>query len=308
MYSVRSGADGDYRVELTSPTAGVVKRLGADEGAVVKVGQLICDIEVEGSEEESTGLDSGGPSGEGAHHAEETQSVERQSREAESNIEQSESPSVTLARHVTETLERQAESGSAPTTPAANASAHTTSASASAPDENDEHDYDESLFRPRDSSDLAGGAQFTGEGGVIPSAPSAPSSSRPAATQPLYNSPVVQRDTPNSASSSRGKKEIVKASPAVRTLAARLGVDLAAIRGTGEGGRVTKEDVEGFAAAAVGHDEPEHGVIGGSGSASQTAMPGWREKEPTSTRVEFGRTRKVMYRAMGDMGSVPHFG
>ncbi len=41
-----------------------------------------------------------------------------------------------------------------------------------------------------------------------------------------------------------GADEAAPATPAVRALAKRLGVDLAAVRGTGPGGRVTREDVE----------------------------------------------------------------
>lgn len=51
----------------------------------------------------------------------------------------------------------------------------------------------------------------------------------------------------------------VQAAPAVRALAARLGVDLAAITGSGPGGAVTTSDVEA-AAAGVAAAEPLRGV------------------------------------------------
>ena len=48
----------------------------------------------------------------------------------------------------------------------------------------------------------------------------------------------------------------VAATPAVRALAKQLGVDLVAVAGTGEGGRITREDVEAAAAAGREADEP----------------------------------------------------
>ena len=36
----------------------------------------------------------------------------------------------------------------------------------------------------------------------------------------------------------------VQATPAVRVLAKQMGIDLASVKGTGPGGRITKEDVE----------------------------------------------------------------
>lgn len=46
--------------------------------------------------------------------------------------------------------------------------------------------------------------------------------------------------------------EIVPALPLVRRLAAALGVDLGTVRGSGPGGRITREDVEGAAATSDG--------------------------------------------------------
>lgn len=97
-------------------------------------------------------------------------------------------------------------------------------------------------------------------------------------------------------------RKIVKASPAVRTLAARMGIELVDVKGSGEGGRVLRDDLTSHSAPA----SHSHSV---SRSGEVTEMENRDRKEiPEVTRVEFGRTRKVMYRAMGDMGHVPHFG
>ncbi|HVI74466.1 MAG TPA: dihydrolipoamide acetyltransferase family protein [Anaeromyxobacteraceae bacterium] len=58
------------------------------------------------------------------------------------------------------------------------------------------------------------------------------------------------------AAGERGTRQKVLAAPAVRAMARQLGVDLALLRGSGPGGRVTKEDVNG-ARNGHGHPPPE---------------------------------------------------
>ncbi|HET9594629.1 MAG TPA: dihydrolipoamide acetyltransferase family protein [Anaeromyxobacteraceae bacterium] len=53
------------------------------------------------------------------------------------------------------------------------------------------------------------------------------------------------------------------ATPAVRAMARQMGVDLAAVRGTGPGGRVTKDDLQGERAPRNGHH-----VAGGAGQVA----------------------------------------
>ncbi len=71
------------------------------------------------------------------------------------------------------------------------------------------------------------------------------------------------------------------ASPIARKLADRLGVDLSGVLGTGPGGRITREDVEGSvgtaAAASGGHPAPSSTAVGPtqpSGSTAPGAAPG----------------------------------
>jgi pyruvate dehydrogenase E2 component (dihydrolipoamide acetyltransferase) len=79
------------------------------------------------------------------------------------------------------------------------------------------------------------------EGGT-PERPGAAPSGAPGTTAPGPAQPVLR---PPSGLSGRGK---ALAAPAVRALARELDVDLPAVRGTGPGGRVTKEDVRAQAA------------------------------------------------------------
>lgn len=68
--------------------------------------------------------------------------------------------------------------------------------------------------------------------------------------------PVLRSRGPGAAP--EGPSAPAPATPAVRALAKRLGVELAAVRGTGPGGRITREDVE---AAATARAEAEVEVL-----------------------------------------------
>jgi len=75
------------------------------------------------------------------------------------------------------------------------------------------------------------------------------------AEEPARAVPAPQRDAPVARAAegpSRGRAEAgrVRATPLVRRLGAELGVDLAAVAGTGPQGRVTEDDVRAAAAAA----------------------------------------------------------
>jgi len=223
---------------LTSPTVGVVKRLGAAEGVVLKVGEVVCDIETE--------------SGESEEKAEVTNEPEVQ--------EETSPPS---KPEPTPKIEESKE--------------------------------DESLHQSRDDLlDTSGGAQFSGEAAMLPSPPPA-STSTP-------SHPVAREERREKQPWSELRK-IVKASPAVRTLAARMGIELVDVKGSGEGGRVLRDDL-------TSHSAPASHLSSGGSRAGEVMHLESRDRGeiPEVTRVEFGRTRKVMYRAMGDMGSVPHFG
>jgi 2-oxoisovalerate dehydrogenase E2 component (dihydrolipoyl transacylase) len=221
------------RVELTSPTIGVVKRLGAAEGVVLKVGEVVCDIETK-------------------------------SGESEDKVEVTKEPDAEEPKP--------------------------TSKPESTPIE-EEPKEDGSLHQSRDDIlDNSGGAQFSGEAAMLPSPPPA--------SAPSHHVANEERREKQPWSELR---KIVKASPAVRTLAARMGIELVDVKGSGEGGRVLRDDLTSHSTStSQSHD---------GGSRNEVEMGGRdRGAIPEVTRVEFGRTRKVMYRAMGDMGQVPHFG
>jgi pyruvate dehydrogenase E2 component (dihydrolipoamide acetyltransferase) len=105
----------------------------------------------------------------------------------------------------------------------------------------------------------------TGEGGAA-DAPAAPAEEPPAEPAVAGDTGTVVGSMPTSdevlvetaivgGRGRRGKGK-VKAAPAVRALAKRLGVDLTRVSGTGKGGRVTAADVNAFHGAGAAAPQP----------------------------------------------------
>ena len=76
-------------------------------------------------------------------------------------------------------------------------------------------------------------------------------SAAPAAAPSAAKAPPAAPTTASAASSSATPAAAIYAGPAVRKLARELGVDLARVKGTGDRGRVLKEDVHGFVKRAL---------------------------------------------------------
>jgi pyruvate dehydrogenase E2 component (dihydrolipoamide acetyltransferase) len=92
---------------------------------------------------------------------------------------------------------------------------------------------------------------------AAPAAPAAVVAVAPVAAQPAA-APVVAQTVQAVAS---GEK--AHASPAIRRFARELGVDIAQVKGSGEKGRVTKDDVQNFVKAAI--NAPRGAAAGGNG-------------------------------------------
>lgn len=107
-----------------------------------------------------------------------------------------------------------------------------------------------------------------GEAATAPTGPSVHASSTGAATAPGHTAPPP----PAPGAPARGVSQTrVKAMPPVRKLARELGVDLAALSGSGPGGRILREDVE----SAANGDRP----AAPAPAASAPAVPAGR-REP----------------------------
>jgi pyruvate dehydrogenase E2 component (dihydrolipoamide acetyltransferase) len=107
------------------------------------------------------------------------------------------------------------------------------------------------------------------------------------------------------------------ASPLARTLAAREGLDLAALRGTGPGGRIVKADVE----AAMGDDgagrhpeetESAHAAPPAGSTSARTPEPPAEEGQPDPSwpagrRTPLTRLQRTIRGRMDEANSIPDF-
>ena len=114
-------------------------------------------------------------------------------------------------------------------------------------------------------------------------------SKRPAGSPTAAPAPAAAM----TAQASRADRPLAK--PPVRKLAKDLGIDLGEVTGTGEGGVVTRADVEQYATAGPAHTAPAAG-------AQTSVAPGERE-----TREPIKGVRKMMAQAMvGSAFGAPH--
>jgi pyruvate dehydrogenase E2 component (dihydrolipoamide acetyltransferase) len=92
----------------------------------------------------------------------------------------------------------------------------------------------------------------------------------------------------------------VKASPVARRIAAELGVDLSAVKGTGPDGRITETDVRAAAKSVVAG-------VDRAGAKPPTKMPA-PVTPGESARIQLSGMRKIIaQRLVESLGPVPHF-
>ena len=120
--------------------------------------------------------------------------------------------------------------------------------------------------------------------------PAAGSTSDPSAAGREEAEATPQEQTPAASGSGGGPAESVYAGPGTRALARELGVDLAAVAGTGHKGRITREDVT---AAAEGGGAP----AAGPGDGRPPAPPPGPAGLPAWPQVDFARLRPGRARA-----------
>jgi len=162
----------------------------------------------------------------------------------------------------------------------------------------------ETIARLGDGSAPAKSAAAPKAAAAEAAAPAAPAAAAPAAAPP--------QPAAAPAPASGGGNGRVKASPVARRLAQELGVDLAAIAGSGPGGRIVKADVEG--AARDGAAQPAPTLAAVPAPAEQPAAPAAAPQQVPGpvvsgdagsgkgevTTVELSRTQQVIARRMAE--------
>lgn len=130
------------------------------------------------------------------------------------------------------------------------------------------------------------------KGGVAPSqsAPAESTKAEPAET----TQPAAQ--TTATASSSSSDNGRIKASPLAKKLAAEKGIDIGSINGTGDGGRITKADIDNYKPSSTGK----------AATASAPVFTGSTEEGYTD--IPNSQMRNVIAKRLGESKfSAPHF-
>jgi pyruvate dehydrogenase E2 component (dihydrolipoamide acetyltransferase) len=133
-------------------------------------------------------------------------------------------------------------------------------------------------------------------------------SSPPAAAQPASSaeSAAVTEATQSSSlqatSSSNGR---VKASPLAKKLAAEKGIDIKAISGSGDGGRIVKSDIDNYKVLAAA-PTPQATVT--SSTAAPVLVPTFTSGQEGYTDIPNSQIRNVIAKRLGESKfSAPHF-
>lgn len=128
----------------------------------------------------------------------------------------------------------------------------------------------------------SGAAQNTG------GAP-APAAEAKAAAPAQQEAPAQAEGSVNGAASSNGR---VKASPLAKKLAAEKGIDLRAVQGSGDDGRIVKKDVENF--------KPQEAPAKGAPATGGAAQPARPQGEVSFEDVPVSQMRKVIAKRLSE--------
>ena len=118
---------------------------------------------------------------------------------------------------------------------------------------------------------------------------------------------AVTNAAASSAETTVSSDQRIKASPLAKKMAADKGIDLSKINGSGDGGRVTKKDLDSYTPAAAA------GPAGGSAKMTDAALTGTvaaftANGQEGHTDIELTQMRKVIARRLGESKfSAPHF-
>jgi pyruvate dehydrogenase E2 component (dihydrolipoamide acetyltransferase) len=119
------------------------------------------------------------------------------------------------------------------------------------------------------------------------------------ANETKSSEPAAQTHSSSNESSSESNGRL-KASPLAKKMAKDLGFDINKIQGSGEGGRITKQDVESYKPSAAP-------AAGGKATAAPVVLPSVVGKE-SFDEVSVSQMRKTIARRLSDsMFTAPHF-
>jgi pyruvate dehydrogenase E2 component (dihydrolipoamide acetyltransferase) len=131
-------------------------------------------------------------------------------------------------------------------------------------------------------------------------------------TDPAPVAPAVTAPAPSAAGAPPRPAEpgpglSVRSSPLARALARKLGVDLAAVAGTGPGGRIVRADVEA-AARGGSPPAPATGPVDGTAAPARASVPAVPPAPSADDeRVPLTSIRRITAQRLGESAAAPHF-
>jgi pyruvate dehydrogenase E2 component (dihydrolipoamide acetyltransferase) len=196
-----------------------------------------------------------------------------------------------------EVIARVGEAGEAPSEDGKPEAKEAEEAQDEEPEEAEESEPEEGEDARRGTSPVRGSA-------------AAPSPRVPAADAPADTTPSSGAEAPAAASPTAEGDGRVKASPLARRIANEKGVDIAAISGSGPGGRIIKVDVE--RAVEAGPPAPPEAPPAAPEAAPAGPTPGARERPETAKgeteTVELTKLQSTVARRMAESkATAPHF-
>jgi pyruvate dehydrogenase E2 component (dihydrolipoamide acetyltransferase) len=130
----------------------------------------------------------------------------------------------------------------------------------------------------------------------------APKPEAPKAEAPAAASPPAPAPAPAPAPKSDGDR--VKASPLARRLAEAQGIDLAALQGSGPGGRIVKADIDGAAGRPAA---PAPSAPAAAPAATHAAAPAVVETDIPHEEIKLSNMRKTIARRLTEAKqTIPH--
>ena len=123
--------------------------------------------------------------------------------------------------------------------------------------------------------------------------------------QPETTNPQPETPNPQPATNADGR---IKASPLAKKIAAEKGLDISKISGTGDGGRITKSDIEAYKEQSQTTDDRPQTTDNKQNVNSQPVTLNTQLGTESYTDVPITQMRKVIARRLGEsMFTAPHF-
>ncbi|MFD0794607.1 2-oxo acid dehydrogenase subunit E2 [Mucilaginibacter litoreus] len=131
----------------------------------------------------------------------------------------------------------------------------------------------------------------------------------PAETSEKSEAPAESKGSPEAASGSTADDSRVKASPLARKIAKDKGINLNDVKGSAEGGRIIKKDIEGYTPSAkpAAASESASKAEAAQGAKAPVVLPTFTGEEKFSERPVTQMRKAISRRLSESLFTAPHF-